>query len=389
MRAAGAVRRLLAVALDRDRHVALAVEEPVHGLGPVPARDDHGRGAERVDALGEILPARPRPSTGRPASTQASCEVRRDDGGEREQTVDERADGVVLEELGAGGGDHDRVDDERHRSRLQVAGHRLDRRRAEEHPRLGRVDADVVEDRVELRADELGRKLVDGRDLGRVLRRQRDERRRPVAAERGEGLQVGLDPRSAAGVGGRDRETARNRHGLRLVEPPRRFVFTSGVATVHVSLLDRRPDSMRPSGAPARSWRSASCTEARSSCPSGPTIGVLLIVVGVARSCWPRHLVSRDRGLPRGDAARAGRRSPRRRRRLGADVAVEAGRWSDLLDAEEVVFQSEIPAARAAGRSAPGRSPPPAGRGARAPWPAASSTPTRPRPSRRPSEAST
>ena len=49
------------------------------------------------------------------------------------------------------------------------------RRAREEHPRLGGIDADVVEDRVELRAHELRRQLVDRRHARRVLRGQRDE----------------------------------------------------------------------------------------------------------------------------------------------------------------------------------------------------------------------
>ena len=85
--------------------------------------------------------------------------------------------------------------------RLEVVRDRLDQRAREEHPGLRRVDADVVEDRVELRAHELRRQLVDRGDADRVLRRQRDEHRRAVRAGGGERLQVGLDAGAAAGVG--------------------------------------------------------------------------------------------------------------------------------------------------------------------------------------------
>ena len=54
MRATGAVCRLLAVALDGDGDVPLAVEEPVHGLGAVASGDDDGRGSQSDDPLGEI-----------------------------------------------------------------------------------------------------------------------------------------------------------------------------------------------------------------------------------------------------------------------------------------------------------------------------------------------
>jgi hypothetical protein len=87
---------------------------------------------------------------------------------------------------------------------------RLDDRSAEEHSGLRRIDADVVEDRVELRADEVGWDLVDRRHLGRVLRREGDDRAQPVGAEAGERLQVGLDAGAAAGVRGGDRQAAGN-----------------------------------------------------------------------------------------------------------------------------------------------------------------------------------
>ena len=61
-----------------------------------------------------------------------------------------------------------------------------------------------------LLADEGERQLLDGRDGDRVLRRQRDEHGRAVAAGGRERLQVGLDAGAAARVGRGDRETTRN-----------------------------------------------------------------------------------------------------------------------------------------------------------------------------------
>jgi hypothetical protein len=133
-------------------------------------------------------------------------QVRRHDGGEREELLDEDADGVVLEQLRARGGDHDGVDHERGLVLAQEVGDRLDDARAEEHPGLGGVGADVVEHRVELGAGEGRRRLVDGRDRGRALRGERHDRAHAVAAERGERLQVRLDPRAPARVRGRDGE---------------------------------------------------------------------------------------------------------------------------------------------------------------------------------------
>ena len=48
------------------------------------------------------------------------------------------------------------------------------------------------------------------RDLARVLRRERDDRRRPMNAGGRERLQVGLDPGPSAGIGARNRDAAWN-----------------------------------------------------------------------------------------------------------------------------------------------------------------------------------
>src|SRR5205823_6296977 len=101
---------------------------------------------------------------------------------------------------------------ERNPAAVEEVGHRLDQPAREEHARLGRVHADVVEDRLELCDDELARQLVHGRDRGRVLRRQRDESAHPVAAGGREGLQVGLDAGTPARIGRGDGETTRYWH---------------------------------------------------------------------------------------------------------------------------------------------------------------------------------
>ena len=75
--------------------------------------------------------------------------------------------------------------------------------RREEHARLRRVDADVVEDGLELRRTKSGGTSSTAVDADRVLRGQRDDRRHAEAARGGERLQVGLDPGAAARVGAR------------------------------------------------------------------------------------------------------------------------------------------------------------------------------------------
>jgi hypothetical protein len=51
---------------------------------------------------------------------------------------------------------------------------------------------------------------VHRRHFNGVLRGQRDDRRRPVTAGGRERLQVGLNPRAAAGVRPRNRQYSRN-----------------------------------------------------------------------------------------------------------------------------------------------------------------------------------
>ena len=59
---------------------------------------------------------------------------------------------------------------------LEKVRDRHDQRPREEHSGLHCVDADVVEDGLELRGDELRWQLLNRGDAGRVLRGQRDER---------------------------------------------------------------------------------------------------------------------------------------------------------------------------------------------------------------------
>ena len=146
MGAAGAVRGRDVVPLDGDLDVPLAVEEVVDRIVAVPAGDDHRGSAQLVEPLGQLAPraAVPRQRLG-------LRQVRRDDRREREQPVDEHVDRVVLEQLRARARDHHRVDDQRHTVHGEEVGDRLDQLAREEHPRLRRVDADVVEDGLELR----------------------------------------------------------------------------------------------------------------------------------------------------------------------------------------------------------------------------------------------
>ena len=118
-----------------------------------------------------------------------------------------RAGGVV-EQHGAGLGDHHGVDHDR-RAGLEQVERLVDRRDdlgRPEHPDLHGVDADVLGDGPDLLDDEVAGHRVHAGDADGVLRGQRGDRGHAVDAAAGERLQVGLDPGAAAGVRAGDRE---------------------------------------------------------------------------------------------------------------------------------------------------------------------------------------
>ena len=84
-------------------------------------------------------------------------EVRSHDGREWEEPRHERLHRVALQQLCPGACDHDRVDDKRDAPSLEKVRDGVDNGAREEHPCLGSIDADVVMDGVELRANEVRR----------------------------------------------------------------------------------------------------------------------------------------------------------------------------------------------------------------------------------------
>jgi DEAD/DEAH box helicase domain-containing protein len=226
MRAPRAVGGRGLVARDLDRDMALAVEEPVDRLAAVATGNEHSGCSELVDGLREVLAVR-LVRVLEAGEGARLVEVRRDDRRERKEPSHEHLFRRVLEELRAGGRHHHRVDHERNRLVGQELRDRLDDGGAEEHSRLGRVDPDVGEDHLELGADEVGRRLMDGAHLGGRLSRQGDDGAHPVTPESGERLQVRLDPGATAGIGAGNRETAWNHGTLRLASS---FVATIAAA---------------------------------------------------------------------------------------------------------------------------------------------------------------
>src|SRR5204863_4563855 len=108
-----------------------------------------------------------------------------------------------------------------------VSNH-LDQRAGKEHPGLRSVDSDVVEDRLELRPNELRRQFVHSRDAGHVLRSQRGDRGHAVAARGRERLQVGLNACAAARIRAGDGQTTWNRDSS-LPSPVRTGSGSTGV----------------------------------------------------------------------------------------------------------------------------------------------------------------
>ncbi len=109
--------------------------------------------------------------------------------------------GRALKKRLAALGDHHRIDHRRDACGLvedpRHGFHRID---ASEHSGLDGVRADVREHCAGLGLHHLGGDLVYGLDAQGVLHRHRGDRRRRIAAQRGDGLDIGLDPRAAAGV---------------------------------------------------------------------------------------------------------------------------------------------------------------------------------------------
>ncbi|MCW0424680.1 hypothetical protein NB713_002623 [Xanthomonas sacchari] len=131
--------------------------------------------------------------------------VRRHQRRQRQQALAQRVQGIVLQQLGAAGGHHHRV---QHHPRwaifFQRIGDQVDHLGVGEHAELDRADVEVGEAGIDLCAQERQRRHVYRGDAAGVLCGQRGGRRQPVHAVRGEGLEIRLDAGAAAGIGAGD-----------------------------------------------------------------------------------------------------------------------------------------------------------------------------------------
>ena len=121
--------------------------------------------------------------------------------GQRQQLRRQGVDGVVPQELCAGGGHHDGV----HHHALRAIPAQLlrddgNQRCRGDHADLHRVGGDVREHGVQLLRQEVGGGLQDVCDAGGVLGRQGRDRAGGEYAVGGHGLDVGLDPGASAGI---------------------------------------------------------------------------------------------------------------------------------------------------------------------------------------------
>ena len=81
---------------------------------------------------------------------------------------------------------------------LETFRHRAHNASARQHADLDRPHVEILDHRLDLGRDDLGRGDVDGAHAERVLRGQRRDRAGAIDAERGEGLEVGLNAGAAA-----------------------------------------------------------------------------------------------------------------------------------------------------------------------------------------------
>ena len=187
------------------RELAIAVQEVDELSLEVPALHEDRRGAELRDRLRGDAGVREgaHPLPGQTARLEP---VRCDDGGPGEEVAGEGCGEVRSLKRRAHGGDHHGVHNEGELRPREFVRHRPHDVRGVQHPGLRGPDVEVLQDRSELGPDLVRGDREDGVHGARVLGRDRRDHGGPVHADRGEALQVRLDPRPASGVAPRDRE---------------------------------------------------------------------------------------------------------------------------------------------------------------------------------------
>ena len=187
-------------ALEAALETVRGPEQIDHGVAlEVTALDEHRLGTHEKQSIGGVLHALEVLHLDA-GQRRGLRRVRREQRGDRQADASRTPRALLRRAATSRAGDEHRIDDDRDpgaRQRAEAPHDRLDHPPRVEHARLHRVRADVVEDDLHLKIDEL---RIDGRDAvnaERVLRGERRDRRRGVTAERRDGLHVGLDAGAA------------------------------------------------------------------------------------------------------------------------------------------------------------------------------------------------
>ena len=209
--AAGAMRVLRLHPRDGELAELVAVVEEIGGRPlAMPALDHHRLRAQRDDLLRRLAHVVP----GIEATAQQRLrlgQVGRKHGGQGQQPVAQGVEGVLPQQPVATLRHHHRIDHQRPQAvLLHLGGDQLDDLGAGEHARLGHLDVDVAHDGVDLGCHQLRRKLKHLAHALGVLRGDGGESSRPVDAQGGERLEIGLDAGATAGVRPGDGQDDRN-----------------------------------------------------------------------------------------------------------------------------------------------------------------------------------
>ena len=136
--------------------------------------------------------------------------VRRDDRRQREQATRKRFGGILGNEASARRGDHNGVDD--HVGCVpcaQAIGDNFDNLGGRNHADFDCVGANIVKDGVNLRSDDIGGDILHSGDTERVLCGDGGDGRLGIQTVRRDGLDVGLNAGTTAGIGSCDGQDGR------------------------------------------------------------------------------------------------------------------------------------------------------------------------------------
>lgn len=199
---AGAVRGAVGVArtgdLD-DRPTGCAVEEEIGDLRAMATGEHHDARAEGKQSPNQLSAIAGGVATDEHAGLG---QIGGEDGGARNDLLDERPVGVGLQQSRTRLGDHDGIDDDG-RARRQLIERTGDGKRdlgSAEHSHLDGTHTYISRNRTHLSQNNLGGNRMDGGDAERVLRGDGCDGAGAVHAAARKRLEVGLDTGPAAGV---------------------------------------------------------------------------------------------------------------------------------------------------------------------------------------------